>query len=86
MRDELEAYGHDLVAKREIIALNKIDALDKTAIEDKLGALEAATGGTVLALSGVAGTGVDQALLAMLDEIERWRGANTGNEAEAYLP
>ena len=75
-----------MVAKREIVALNKVDALDETAIEDKLGALEASTGGTVLALSGAGGTGVNQALHAMLDEIERWRGADSGNVAGAYSP
>ena len=86
VRAELEAYGHDLVAKREIVALNKVDALDESSIEDKLGALEAVTSGPVLALSGVAGTGVEKALHAMLDEIERWQGANTENEAGANSP
>ena len=86
VRAELEAYGHNLAGKREIVALNKVDALDEIAIDDKLGALEAASGGTVLALSGVAGTGVDGALHTMLEEIERVRGVDTGSEVEAYSP
>ncbi len=86
VRAELEAYGDELRDKREIVALNKVDALDEAAISDKRGALEAATGGAVLALSGVAGTGVDDALHLMLDEIERRREAEAENETEAYSP
>jgi GTP-binding protein len=86
VRAELEAYGDELRDKREIVALNKVDALDEAAIADKRGALEAATGGAVLALSGVAGTGVDDALHLMLDEIERRREAEAENETEAYSP
>jgi GTP-binding protein len=86
VRAELEAYGEELGDKREIVALNKVDALDEAAIADKRGALEAATGGAVLALSGVAGTGVHDALHLMLDEIERRREADAENETKAYTP
>ena len=86
VRDELEAYGHDLTDKREIVALNKVDALDAAAIADKRAALGAATGGDVLALSGVAGIGVEAALNAMLDEIEQRRDAEAENESGAYAP
>ena len=86
IRDELQAYGNDLADKREIVALNKVDALDDGAILEKSTALEDATGGAVLALSGVAGTGVDQALHAMLGEIERRREAEAEGEPEAYSP
>ncbi len=86
IRDELKAYGHDLTDKREIVALNKVDALDDVSISEKRAALEDATGGAVLALSGVAGTGVDEALHTMLEEIELRRAAEAEGEPKAYAP
>ncbi len=86
VRAELEAYGHDLAAKREIVALNKVDALDAAAIADKRAALAAACGAEVLAFSGVAGIGVDGALRLMLEEIERQREARGDNQTEAFAP
>ena len=45
IRDELEAYGHGLAEKPEIVALNKIDAIDPDAIAPaKRGAGEAPPG------------------------------------------
>ena len=38
IRGELAAYGHGLADKPEILALNKIDALDADAVDEKLGA------------------------------------------------
>ena len=86
IRGELTAYGNDLTEKREIVALNKVDALDDAAISEKRATLEDATGSEVLALSGVAGTGVDEALHAMIGEIELRREAETEGEAKAYSP
>ncbi len=86
VRAEIEAYGHELAGKREIVALNKVDALDAAAIADKRGALAAACGADVLAISGVAGIGVGGALNLMLDEIERGREAGDDGESEAYAP
>ena len=66
VRAELEAYGHGLADKTEVVALNKIDALDKDAIKKKRAALKRAAGRgkTVLAISAVAGSGVQDALRA----------------------
>ncbi len=86
IRSELEAYSRELADKREIIALNKVDALDADAIAEKRAALEQATGAPVLGLSGVAGIGVDEALHTMLDEIERRRAAEADGETQAYSP
>ena len=69
-----------------VVALNKVDALDDDAISEKSATLEDATGASVLALSGVAGTGVDQALHTMLGEIERRREAEAEGEPKAYSP
>src|SRR5690606_21512948 len=42
VRGELEAYGHGLAEKAEVVALNKCDALDTDAIKTKLAALRRA--------------------------------------------
>ena len=58
VRHELEAYGEELGDKTEIIALNKIDALDESTVEMQREALEEAAGVPVRLVSAVAGTGV----------------------------
>jgi GTP-binding protein len=69
IRGELEAYGAGLDSKPEIVALNKIDALGDDEIADKQKALEKAAGGKVLAISGVSGAGVEDALRALMRHI-----------------
>ena len=58
IRGELEAYGHGLSEKPEILVLNKIDAIEKSALSRKRAALAKASGGEVLTMSGVSGDGV----------------------------
>src|SRR5512144_1773761 len=67
VRGELEAYGHGLAEKPELVALNKIDALMPDQLAARRAALEEAAGGPVLALSAVTGQGVPEALYAVLD-------------------
>jgi len=86
VRGELDAYGNELAQKREIVALNKVDALDEASISEKRAVLAEATGTEILSLSGVAGIGVDAALHAMLGEIELRREAETEGESKAYSP
>lgn len=87
VRHELKAYGHDLIDKPEILALNKIDALDEDAIAEKTAALEAAAGRKVLALSGVAGHGVAGVLRDMHDEVLRGRLPEVDETvSKAFLP
>src|SRR5262249_37339357 len=62
VRHELEAYGEDLADKPEILALNKIDALDAETLEAKAAELEAAAGVEPRRVSGVARTGVVELL------------------------
>jgi len=71
IREELEAYGHGLAGKPEIVGLNKIDALDPEEVAEKRRALARAAGrGTpVFALSGVSGEGVPQILGAVFQAI-----------------
>ncbi len=50
IRGELEAYGHGLGDKPEIVALNKVDAIAKPALAKKRAALEKACGHKVFAI------------------------------------
>lgn len=59
IRHELEAYGHGLAHKREIVVLNKIDALTPEALRRKRAALKKASGQEVYVMSGVSGEGVN---------------------------
>jgi len=58
VRDELSAYGHGLNEKREIVCLNKIDALDDDSKKARLTALSKAAGKPARAISGVSGAGL----------------------------
>ena len=78
VRAELEAYGHDLRDKPELLALNKIDALPEDQAESRAEALAAAAGRPVARLSGVSGAGVDAVLQALLRAVKAGRAAETG--------
>jgi GTP-binding protein len=73
IRKELEAYGHGLGDKPEIVALNKVDALTPAEVDKKKKALEKASGAKVLLLSGVSGRGVPDVLRALAGEIRQRR-------------
>src|SRR5579862_5987764 len=69
IRKELSAYGHGLEHKTEIVALNKIDAIEKSLVSRKRGALERVCGKPVLLVSGVSGEGVPKVLQALAREV-----------------
>ena len=69
VRTELDAYGGDLADKIEIVALNKIDAVTPEQLKTQLDRLKRAAKKTPLLLSGVAGTGVKEALRALVEVI-----------------
>ncbi|MGH7072155.1 MAG: GTPase ObgE [Acetobacteraceae bacterium] len=64
VRTELEAYGAGLSGKPEIIAISKVDAIDKRRVASVRRALQRASAGTVLAISAWRGTGVSELLAA----------------------
>ena len=88
IRGELEAYGHGLADKPEILALNKIDAIEKSALTRKKAALEKASGSEVYTISGVSGEGVNEVLRALVREIAAHHDAeqNRGRPKEAWTP
>jgi len=87
VRQELEAYGEGLGEKAEIVALSKVDAVDPDSLKQQRERLKRAmkTYGPPLAegekrkppmeISGVAGTGVREAMRAALAEMDRTRAA-----------
>ncbi len=73
VRAELDAYGHGLVDKPELIGLNKCDLLAPEVVADTAAALAEATGRPVLALSGAARIGIEPVLQALLVAIDQHR-------------
>ena len=69
VRAELEAYGGSLAEKIEIVALNKIDAVDADTLKKQKDRLKRAAKKTPLLLSGATGKGVPEALRALADII-----------------
>ncbi|WP_299783263.1 GTPase ObgE [uncultured Roseobacter sp.] len=67
---ELEAYGGDLAEKPRVTVLNKIDALDDDERAAAREALEKASGGAVMLMSGVAREGVTEVLRALRGQID----------------
>jgi GTP-binding protein len=82
VRAELRAYGHGLARKKEIVALNKIDALQADDLAAKRAALARACRKAVQLCSGATGQGVPEILRLLRreiatrrrQEIERTRG------------
>ncbi|MCC7348779.1 MAG: 50S ribosome-binding GTPase, partial [Variibacter sp.] len=70
VRAELEAYGHDIVEKPEIVALSKADALTPEAIKRQAARLKRACGQAPIILSAASGRGVPETLRALLRVID----------------
>ena len=87
IRNEVRLYGHGLAEKAEIVALNKVDAIEKSQLAGKRRALEKASGNAVFVLSGVSGEGVPKVLHAIAHQIERERSrARTPEQTNAWAP
>jgi GTP-binding protein len=71
IRAELDAYGHGLAGKPEIVALSKADALTPEVRKSQVARLKRAAGTTPLVLSSVTGEGVNEVLRALLAVIDR---------------
>jgi GTP-binding protein len=78
VRHEIEAYGHGLAGKPEIVALSKVDALDEDTLKEQLKKLKKACKRTPLVVSSASGQGVQEVLQALLTVIDETRA---GEEA-----
>jgi GTP-binding protein len=81
VRHELEAYGEGLEDKTEILALNKIDALDEETIAEKAAELEAAAGVKVRRVSGFAKIGVTELLRKAYAMVQAHKGEIAAEDA-----
>lgn len=76
IRKELENYSKNLIKKKEIVALNKIDSLDEKEVKEKMQKIKKHVGRRVkvFAISGVAKTGVKEVLRELKKKVMRFRG------------
>ena len=86
IRGELDAYGHGLEDKFEIVALTKIDALDKDEIAKKYRALKKVTVTKIMPVSAVSHSGVDEILRAIIARIDVVREEAGERETKAFAP
>jgi GTP-binding protein len=89
VRGELEAYGHDLTAKPEIVALSKADAATEEQIKDQVKRLKKVSKKTPLVLSAHSKQGVPgtlRALLDVIDDARRTSGEQPQQKAPAWQP
>ncbi|TIQ37428.1 MAG: GTPase ObgE [Mesorhizobium sp.] len=75
VRAELEAYGHGLAEKAEIVALSQVDILDADARKKKAASLKRAAGRAPMLLSAVTGEGVGAVLRALMAVVAEARDA-----------
>jgi GTP-binding protein len=73
VRGELEAYDEDLADKKEILALNKIDALSDEEIAEKVSSLAKVTRQKVHLVSGATGKGVKPILRLIMTYVRKQR-------------
>ncbi|TKT82996.1 GTPase ObgE [Aquamicrobium sp. LC103] len=85
VRGELEAYGHGLADKPEIVALSQVDTLDVDERKKKAAALKRAAGRTPILLSAVSGEGVEEALRALIAVVEEARRGDAPVKDERWV-
>ena len=82
VRHEIEAYGHGLAEKPEIVALSKADALDEETLREQVAKLKRACGQTPYVISSAANQGVQEVLQALLAVIDETTAADEPVEAQ----
>ncbi len=80
IRAELKAYGNGLADKREIVVLNKIDALSEEETKEKLAQLRPLVSGELLAASTSSHKGLDQVLFAVVRALDLRKAAKKDME------
>jgi GTP-binding protein len=75
VRGELEAYGHGLDEKPEVVVLSQVDTLDADARKKKVASLKRAAGHAPLLMSAVTREGVEEVLRALMVHVEDARRA-----------
>jgi GTP-binding protein len=83
IRGELEAYGHALTEKPEILVLNKADAVPAEELTKKRAKLKRASKRPIYVMSGATGQGVDEVLTALLHTVQAARAEEAEKEQQA---
>jgi GTP-binding protein len=88
VRGELDAYGHGLADKPEIVALSKTDAMSAAVTKEQLARLKRAAKKTPLLVSAVSRKGVPEVLRALLRVIDEKRADTVAETApsDAWHP
>lgn len=86
IRAELKAYGGGLGRKKEILALNKIDALDEKTLAKRQKALETASRKKVALISAAAGMGVEAVLAQVAKAVAENRAKNADDAPKKEHP
>jgi len=87
VRAELEAYAEELIDKPEIVALSKCDAMTEEDIQAQIKKLKKASKRTPLVLSAQSRKGVQEALRALLEVIDKDRiAAEPAEPQTAWQP
>ena len=84
IRGELAAYGQGVEDKPELIALNKVDALDPAARKAKAAAMKKASGVKPYLVSAVSGEGIRELLTRRPCEDRGREGAADGGRGEPW--
>ena len=82
VRGELKAYGGGLARKKEIVALNKCDALDPATRKKRLAALKKASRKKVHVLSGVSGEGRDELVNVLANIVSAAKARAAAGQAD----
>ncbi len=75
VRSELEAYGHGLDEKPEVVVLSQVDTLDADTRKKKVASLKRAAGHAPLLMSAVTRDGVEDVLRALMAHVDEARQA-----------
>jgi GTPase len=82
VRGELEAYGHGLTDKPEVVALSQTDTVDQDELELKREELAEACGRAPLVLSAATRAGVEEVLRAVMVHIDDARAEEAPSEPD----
>lgn len=83
---EIEAYADALADKPRVTVLNKTDALLDEEVDEKRAALQQASGGRVMVMSGVAGSGVTEVLRALSTHVLGARASTSAEGEGSWQP
>ncbi len=86
VRGELDAYGEGLIDKKEIIVLNKVDAIAAATAKKIAKKLEKKSKADVLLMSGAAQTGIDAVLEQISQHFPQGRSGEATDDGEQWSP